>query len=163
MLNHLTMRHISLLPLLVAAACSSQPEEPAIHFPVAHYTVLPNSQHSLSTSGVQGEVKNAMELSSQKRFQDALAVLERLRSSQPVDSEGYNALTASLSTQTLLCGRLQDFHSFAEELDQALGKPVRVPDEYADVIAIHRAAGKQSMPVNTSPRLREWLALVHGK
>ena len=124
--------------------------------------MLPLQQHRLSTVGIQGEVKNAMELSEQKRFQDALDVLGKIRSSQPFNSEGYNALTASMSMQALLSGNLQDFHNHAEDLDQALGKPVRVPEEYAGLLALHRAAGKQSMPVNTPGRLRQWLVMVHG-
>jgi len=145
--------------LLALAACGTNRNEE----PTPALLVLPPYWASLSTEGVQGELRSAVELSEQKRFADARMVFLDVRSRQPRGSEAYRSLTASTATESLLAGDMSAFREDAGELDTMHRGEVRVPDSYAEVLAIYRALTGQALPVNTPPKLQEWLSRLPGR
>ena len=118
---------------------------------------LPNGVAALSGHGIEGEILNAVQLTEQRRFEEARDVLMTVRGRQSVNSEGYQALTCSIAIEALLSGDMETFRQDASELDRSLKEEMRVPQVYAEVIAIYRATIGKPLPVNTPPRLREWL------
>ena len=136
----------AVLPLLTNDASQSPPQ-----------IRLPNTVGMLSAHGIEGEILNAVQLTEQRRFEEARDVLMSVRGRQPVNSEGYQALTCSIAIEALLSGDMETFRQHASELDRSLKEEMRVPQAYAEVIAIYRAAMGKSLPVNTPPKLRQWL------
>ena len=151
-----------IMAVLVAAltACSSSKDEPRLKptQPMFHIYVVPPNMAQLPTHGTGGELRNVVELTQQKRFSDARRVMEALRARQPFASEGYHALTASMALEALLEGDMEGFHQHARELEESFGSTMRPPQEYVEVVALHRAATGKSLPVNTPARLRDWVA-----
>ena len=148
------------IPLLLAvglAGCGWPFDDDPEPLAFVRQVSLPHTAAELSTSGIEGELLNATQLTEQKRFEEARAIYMKLRDDQLSGSEGYNSLTASMAIEALLAGDMQTFRIDARELDNSLSKAVRVPNEHVEVIAIYRAITIGSIPVNTPPRLREWL------
>ena len=77
-------------------------------------------------SSVEIALHNAVELSRQKRFVEARHLLAEVRSLQNRDSEGYRAVSCSMALLALREGDLVTFQRIASQLDESMGRPVRV-------------------------------------
>lgn len=103
----------------------------------------------LANGGVtEVTIHNAVELSRQKRFVEARFLLADIRENQAPESEGYRAVSCAMALLALREGDIKTFKRIARQLDNALGRPVRVPPAYVEVVSLYRAINNRALPVN---------------
>ena len=105
---------------------------------------------------IEVSVHNAIELSRQKRFIEARQILANVRALQDPKSDGYRAVTCSMALLALREGNIRHFQRLARQLDNSLGKPVKVSSSYVEVISLYRAINNQNLPVNASDKFRQF-------
>jgi len=116
-------------------------------------------------SEIEVAILNAMELAEQIRFTEARYLLADIRAYQPAGSDGYHGLTCAMALLALSEGDTGTFRRMAQQLDQSLEHPVRVPPTYTEVITLYRAMTGKDLPVNAPERmkpLRHMLSDVRG-
>ncbi|NQU58435.1 MAG: hypothetical protein HQ513_14475 [Rhodospirillales bacterium] len=145
--------------VLAVAACqtNSWPGESGWEGPEAHRLgyrmVLPRDPAALKDHGLDGAIKDAVDLSRQKRFIEARSILLSLREHQAPGNDSYRSLTAAAASLSLASGDTGTFRRLVREIDDGA---VRVDDE-ADLIAIYRQLGRRPMPLNTPEKLLRYL------
>ena len=105
-------------------------------------------------SEVEAALYDAVELSEKKHFAEARHLLADIRSIQKPDSEGYQALSGAMALTALREGDLTAFRRAARQLDDSLGRPVRVNAAHVEVVSLYRAMTFQTMPVNAPDDFR---------
>jgi len=105
-------------------------------------------------SEVESALYDAVELSEKKRFAEARYLLADIRGIQKTDSEGYQALSGAMAVVALREGDIAAFRRVARQLDDSLGRPIRVDVAHVEVISLYRAMTFQSLPVNAPDSIR---------
>ncbi len=118
---------------------------------------LPNNPARLGQHPVEVRVTTVLELTEQKRFDEARALLAEMRATQPEGSESWKAVTAAMAIAALRGGDMLNFHSLAGELDARLADGYRVDYGWVEVVTLHRALKGGRVPVNAPPGLRDYL------
>ncbi len=117
--------------------------------------VLARDPASLANgSAVERALYNAVELSRQKRFTEAGNLLADVRSIQDMDSEGYRSISTAMALISLRRGDIGAFRRIARQLDNSLGRPVRVDQAYVDVISLYRVMDNRNLPVNAKDEMK---------
>ena len=117
--------------------------------------VLAADRHLLGTDNeLASTIQNVLDLADQKRFSEASGLLEKLRSTLAINSEGFQSVTASMALLALRSGDFKRFEQFAGQLDRSLEDPLRVEPAFADVITLYRVVNGKSLPVNATNSLR---------
>ena len=104
-------------------------------------------------SSVEVALHNAVELSRQKRFVEARHLLAEVRSLQDRDSEGYRAVSCSMALLALREGDLVTLQRIASQLDESMGRPVRVEQGYVEVVSLYRTMSDRNLPVNAPEKM----------
>ena len=107
-------------------------------------------------SEIEVSVHNAIELSSQKRFMESRQILANVRALQDPKSDGYRAVTCAMALLALREGNIKNFKRLARQLDNSLGKPVKVSPSYVEVVSLYRSINNQNLPVNASDKFRQF-------
>ncbi|MBT4603913.1 MAG: hypothetical protein HOC28_12330 [Bacteroidetes Order II. Incertae sedis bacterium] len=117
-----------------------------------------NRNRALLANGSDAElaVFNAVELAEQKRFAEARQILAQVRDLQPINSEGFHALTCAMAIAALREGQVKIFGRLAAQLDNATGRQVRVDANFVEIISLYRAINGLPLPVNAPPRFQEF-------
>jgi len=105
-------------------------------------------------SQVERIIHDAVELTRQKRFFEARSLLADVRAIQDRQSEGYQALSGAMALLALREGDIGAFRRIARQLDDSLGRPVRVDNAYVDVISLYRAMSNRNLPVNATEPMK---------
>ncbi len=105
-------------------------------------------------SEVEVALSNAVALSEKKRFAEARGLLADIRSIQEPKSEGYRALSTSMALTALHEVDIAAFRRAARQLDDSLGRPIRVDTAHVGVVSLYRAMTFQSLPVNAPDDFR---------
>lgn len=125
--------------------------------PVVEQVRLPNNPAQLGKHPLEARVTTVLELTEQKRFDEARALLAEMRATQPEGSESWSAVTAAMAIAALRGGDMETFHRLAGELDARLGDIYRVDNGWVEVVTLHRALKGRPVPVNAPSRLRDYL------
>jgi hypothetical protein len=113
-------------------------------------------------TAVEVALHNAVELSRQKRFVEARHLLAEVRSLQDRDSEGYRAISCSMALLALREGDLATFQRIASQLDESLGRPVRVEQGYVEVVSLYRTMSDRNLPVNAPEKMERLKERLSG-
>lgn len=113
-------------------------------------------------SGVEVTLHNAVELSRQKRFVEARHLLAEVRSLQDRGSEGYRAVSCSMALLALREGDLATFKRIASQLDESMGRPVRVEQGYVEVVSLYRTMSDRNLPVNAPEKMERLKERLSG-
>ena len=113
-------------------------------------------------TSVEVALHNAVELSRQKRFVEARHLLAEVRSLQDRDSEGYWAVSCSMALLALREGDLVTFQRIASQLDESMGRPVRVEQGYVEVVSLFRTISDRKLPVNAPEKMERLKERLSG-
>lgn len=105
-------------------------------------------------SQVERTIYDAVELARQKRFFEARSLLADVRAIQDRRSEGYQAISCAMALLALRQGDIGAFLRVARQLDDSLGRPIRVDNAYVDVVSLYRAMNNRDLPVNAHDELK---------
>jgi hypothetical protein len=114
-------------------------------------------------SAIERALYNAVELTQQKRFQEARHLLSDARGTQLPSSDGYRAITCAMAVLSLKEGDLATFKRVARQLDLSLGKPINVDERYVEVITLYRTFAQESLPVNAPAPMRRFKDRYFGQ
>jgi len=134
---------------------------------------LPETPDALGTEGMEGAIRNAMELAKAKRFTEARATMADLARQVPPDSDLWRSLKCSEMILALRGNDLRGLIEGADAVERNLRDPLRPPLECVSQISIARALRGQPLPLNAPeslasalqsvPRPREVRAAVAGE
>ena len=113
------------------------------------YVTLPDGTAGLGTEGLEGSLRNAMDLAKSKRFDEARAALNDLSSSLAPGSELWRAVKSSELTLAIRGGDLAVLVTSADAVERTLRDPLRPPKECVQQLAIARAVRGRPLPINT--------------
>lgn len=167
-------RIVALALSLVVSACSSNGSIPGFEaggfdWFNSNETALSddayaNRNQALLANGSDAELAifNAVELAEQKRFAEARQILAEVRDLQPASSDGFRALTCAMAIAALREGQINIFERLAAQLDNSMGRQVRVDANYVEVISLYRAINGLPLPVNAPPRFQKFKGRYFG-
>lgn len=167
-------RIVALALSLVVSACSSNGSIPGFEAGSfdwfnSNETTLSddayaNRNQALLANGSDAELAifNAVELAEQKRFAEARQILAEVRDLQPASSDGFRALTCAMAIAALREGQINIFERLAAQLDNSMGRQVRVDANYVEVISLYRAINGLPLPVNAPPRFQKFKGRYFG-
>lgn len=104
-------------------------------------------------NNIEKSLINVMDYTKQKRFEEARSLLTKIRSSLDKNTDGYHSITASMAIVALREGDFLTFMEIAGHLDELLGKPVRVNENYLEIITVYRIGKGYDLPVNAPEKL----------
>lgn len=121
---------------------------------------LPDDPEALGTEGIEGQLRNAMELSKAKRFAEARAIMGEVAGQLPPDSDFWRAVKCSEMVLALRGNELPALLEAAEAVERNLKDPLRPPGECVSQLSIARALRGQPLPLNVPESLGSALAAV---
>lgn len=127
---------------------------PVSPLPAASGTTLPETPDGLTDRiGVNGLVRNVVDLTEQKRFDEARRLVERLRRAQVRHGAAWRAGLCAEMMLALRGGDMGAFVSLGETLEAAWTDPHRVDERCTDVVGLHRGLTGHPLPIDVSPEL----------
>ncbi len=105
-------------------------------------------------SAIGSLIFDSVELAKQKRFAEARHLLADVRAGQSPRSEGYHATTCAMALLALREGDFPMFKRLARQLDNSLGRPVRVDPGFVEVVSLVRAVAGKNLPVNAPEKMK---------
>jgi hypothetical protein len=119
--------------------------------------VLPDDPSSLGTEGVEGTLRNAMDLAKAKRFAESRVVLDNLASQFPPDSDFWRSIKCAEMVLALRGNDLPALIESAEAVERNLKDTLRPPGECVAQLSIARALRGQQLPLNAPESLASTL------
>jgi hypothetical protein len=121
---------------------------------------LPESADGLGTEGIEGALRNALDLARQKRFAEARAIMGDVASTYPVGSDLWRVIKCSEMTLAIRGNEPALLVSGADAVERTLRDPLRPPRECVIQLSIARAVQGKPLPVNAPDTLAEALKSV---
>jgi len=121
---------------------------------------LPDDPEALGTDGVEGNLRNAMELAKVKRFAEARAIMSDVAGQYPPDSDFWLSVKCSEMVLALRGNDLPALAEAAEAVERNLKDPLRPPGECVSQLSIARALRGQPLPLNIPESLASALQSV---
>jgi hypothetical protein len=121
---------------------------------------LPDDPGALATEGVEGSLRNSMELAKAKRFAEARAIMADLAGQMPPDSDFWRSIKCSEMVLALRGNELPALMEAAEAVERNLKDPLRPPGECVSQLSIARALRGQPLPLNVPESLASALQAV---
>lgn len=121
---------------------------------------LPDSPAGLGTEGLEGSLRNAIDLARQKRFAESRTLMAELAGSYPAGSDFWRVIKCAELTLAIRGNEPALLGAGAEAVERTLRDPLRPPRECVAQLAIARAAQGRPLPVNTPATLAEALRSV---
>jgi hypothetical protein len=117
--------------------------------------ILTADPYAIDDNSIVGSlVFDSVELSKQKRFAEARHLLADVRAAQAPKSEGFHATTCAMALLALREGDFPMFKRLARQLDNSLGRPVRIDPAFVEVISLYRAVSGKNLPVNAPEKMK---------
>ena len=133
--------------LLAAAPVGTPPVGPSA-------TLLPATPDGLTDrNGVEGLVRNLVDLTEQKRFDEARSLLARLRGAQVHHGAAWRAGLCAEMVLALREGDMGAFRTLGETLEPAWADPHRVDERCTGVVGLHRSLTGRPLPIDVPPEL----------
>ncbi|MBM4073406.1 MAG: hypothetical protein FJ271_31455 [Planctomycetes bacterium] len=124
-------------------------QKPALAGAEKTYVTLPDGVTGLGSEGLEGSLRNAMDLAKAKRFDEARAALNDLSGSLAPGSEIWRAVKCSELTLAIRGGDLAALVTSADAVERTLRDALRPPNECVQQLAIARAIRGRPLPINT--------------
>jgi hypothetical protein len=121
---------------------------------------LPEDPDALGTEGLEGSLRNAMELAKAKRFAEARAIMAEIASQMPPESDFWRSLKCSEMVLALRGNELPALIEAAEAVERNLKDTLRPPGECVSQLSIARALRGQPLPLNVPDSLATALQAV---
>jgi hypothetical protein len=132
-------------------------KKPAIFAPNASVS-LPDDMNEITGDGaLDGKLKNAAALASDKRFPEARQELASLSATLPPDSTLWVGVKCAEMTAALRANDMPAFHETAAVVERKLADPLRPPASCAPQFALYRKAHNQPMPIGVPEGLAKAL------
>ena len=121
---------------------------------------LPENSGDLGLDGIEGALRNAMELAKAKRLAEARAVMADLASQTSPDADLWRSIKCSEMTLALLGNDLPALIESAEAVERNLRDPLRPPAECVVQLSIARSLRGRPLPLNAPDGLAAVLQSV---
>jgi hypothetical protein len=122
--------------------------------------VLPDTPDALGTEGMEGSLRNAMELAKAKRFAEAREIMAGLAGGLPPDSDLWRSVKCSEMVLALRGNDLAALLESAEAVERNLRDPLRPPVECVSQLSIASALRGRPLPLNAPDSLATALQSV---
>ena len=156
-LTHSLAAAAAAVSFLAGCALKDAGKEPLSVAPVAPTTpsvTLPATPERLTgANAAERLVRNAVDLTEQKRFEEARRLLTRLRVAQPPHGVAWRAALCAEMVLALRQGDMAAFRTLGETLEPAWADPHRVDERCTGVVGLHRGLAGRALPLDTRPAL----------
>ena len=117
---------------------------------------LPTAPAQLTDgNAVERLVRNAMELTELKRFEEARVLLARLRAAQMPHGPAWRAAICGEMVLALRQGDMAAFRALGDTLEPVWNDdPHRVDERCVEVVGLHRGLAGRALPLDTPPALK---------
>lgn len=128
------------------------PSMPGATPAVASSAALPATPDGLTDGNtVERLVRNVVDLTEQKRFDEARRLLARLRAAQVRHGAAWRAGLCAEMMLALREGDMTAFLALGETLEPAWADPHRVDDRCTGVVGLHRGLKGRPLPIDVPP------------
>lgn len=122
--------------------------------------VLPDDPSALGTAGLEGRLRDAMELAGAKRFAEARGLMGEVAAGLPPDSDLWRSVKCSEMVLALRGNDLPALAESAEAVERNLKDSLRPPPECVPQLSIARALAGRPLPLNVPESLASALQSV---